>query len=334
MAGQGGATRMIRPSPVSLQNLKAISTTPLLQFPVAFGCLGIANAWQVATELYSISHSLSDLILLLSGSLWIILVLALMRMWVIVPDLARITLRDPTQSYFASLVPASGFLFVIALEARWPLVSKAIFLPCLLSQLAWSVSVQARLWQGKVPEISIIPALYLPSVAPNLLACTAAARLGWVCLAAMLFGAGLFSWLSLESMVLNRAATGAPLLINQRPVLGIQSAPAAVTGVAYSSFFNGAPDLISQALLGYAVYQALVIVRLLPWILERPFSRDYWSFTFGLAALSILAMQLTRHGAGHLIASISFLSFVVVNLLVIALVRQRLVGDKSSHILS
>ena len=68
--------------------------------------------------------------------------------------------------------------------------------------------------------------------------------------------------------------------------LGIQLAPPTVGCSAYLSITSGPPDLIAQMLLGYGVFQALLLIRLLPWIVQQPFAPSYWAFTFGLSAIA------------------------------------------------
>jgi tellurite resistance protein TehA-like permease len=48
--------------------------------------------------------------------------------------------------------------------------------------------------------------------------------------------------------------------------LGIQLAPPAVGAVAYLSITHGEPDLVAQALVGYGLLQALLLIRLGSWI--------------------------------------------------------------------
>ena len=44
------------------------------------------------------------------------------------------------------------------------------------------------------------------------------------------------------------------------------------------------PDLFAQALMGYGLFQALLMLRLLPWIARQPFAPSYWAFTCGFGA--------------------------------------------------
>src|SRR3982074_314928 len=89
-------------------------------------------------------------------------------------------------------------------------------------------------------------------------------------------GGGLFSWLAIESVLLHRLYTATSLTAPLRPTLGIQLAPPAVGAVAYLSVNGGNPDLIAHALIGYALMQLIIMLRLLPWITQQSFAASYW----------------------------------------------------------
>jgi tellurite resistance protein len=160
----------------------------------------------------------------------------------------------------------------------------------------------------------VTAAVYLPAVAPSFVAATASAAFGWTQLGALFFGAGLLSWLAIESLILHRAAVHDALPEAMRPTLGIQLAPPVVGGVAYLSLTTGVPDLFAQILLGYGVYQALLLLRLLPWIRKQPFGPSYWAFSFGVAALPTMAMRMVEHGSAGLVASLAPVLFVLANI--------------------
>jgi tellurite resistance protein TehA-like permease len=60
---------------------------------------------------------------------------------------------------------------------------------------------------------------------------------------------------------------------------------------------SGPPDLFAKALIGYALFQVLLMIRLLPWIARQPFAPSYWAFTFGLSALAISWLRFVDRGA-------------------------------------
>jgi tellurite resistance protein len=199
-----------------------------------------------------------------------------------------------------------------------------LFALSIVGQLALGLWLYGRFWQGgRRPEL-VTAAVYLPAVAQNFVAGTAAVAFGWPQLGAWFFGAGLFSWLAIESMVLGRAAIQEPMPAVLRPVLGIQLAPAVVGGVTYMSLTSGVPDLFAQILLGYGLYQALLLLRLLPWIRAQSFTPSYWAFSFGVAALPTLAMRMVERGATGPIQWLAPILFVGANLAIGVLVVNTL----------
>jgi tellurite resistance protein len=101
-----------------------------------------------------------------------------------------------------------------------------------------------------------------------------------------------------------------------RPTLGIQLAPPVVGAVAYLSVTTGAPDLLAYAMLGYGLLQALLLLRLLPWIRQQPFAPSYWAFTFGATALASAPIVMVERGTTDAVASIAPYLFVAANIVV------------------
>lgn len=126
---------------------------------------------------------------------------------------------------------------------------------------------------GHKPEI-ITPILYLSTVAGSFVSAIVASTLGYREWVQLFFGGGLFSWLALESMIMQRLYLLEALPKPLRPTLGIQLAPPAVGCVAYLSLTSGQPDAFAQFLFGYGLFQALILLRLLPWLFQQPFT-DY-----------------------------------------------------------
>jgi tellurite resistance protein len=66
---------------------------------------------------------------------------------------------------------------------------------------------------------------------------------------------------------------------------------------AYLGITSGPPDLFAQGLTGYALFQALLLIRLIPRIARQPLAPSYWAFTFGLATLAISVTRFVETGA-------------------------------------
>lgn len=49
--------------------------------------------------------------------------------------------------------------------------------------------------------------------------------------------------------------------------------------MTYLAITGSKADLIACGLVGYGLLQALLLLRLAPWIIEQPFIPRYWAFT-------------------------------------------------------
>jgi tellurite resistance protein len=107
-------------------------------------------------------------------------------------------------------------------------------------------------------------------------------------------GAGVFSWLSLEPVILQRLRSAGELPSALRTSLGIQLAPALVACSAWFSVNGGETDTFAKMLFGYGLLQLLFMLRLMPWYLSQPFNASFWSFSFGVSALATTGLHLGR----------------------------------------
>ena len=297
---------------------------PLSFFSIAVGLLAFANTWRIGVRLWGLPADVAQALTFAGLATWAVLLVLYARKWFTHRADALAELRHPVQSAFAALVPVASLLAAVALLPFARELATAVVVLALAGQLALGLALNGRMWMGgRAPEL-VTPALYLPSVAQGFVAAAAAASFGWHQLGMLFFGAGLLAWLALESLILQRAATGAPLPVALRPLLGIQLAPAVVGGGSWLALTSGTPDAFAWLLLGYGVYQALLLLRLLPWIREQAFVPGYWAFSFGTAALPAMAMHMVERGATGLVADAAPVLFVVANVVLLLLVAGTL----------
>jgi tellurite resistance protein len=299
-------------------------TIPVAFFGIAVGALAFANLWRVAIRLWHLPAAIGGLMTVGALVVWLVILAAYGQKWLTHGAEARAEMQHPVQSSFAALGPVSSLLAAQLIEPYAHTLALALFGVAAVAQLALGVYLHGRLWQGgRKPEL-VTPAIYLPTVAPSFVAGTAAAALGFHQLGGLLFGAGVLSWLAIESLILHRAAVHEPLPEALRPLLGVQLAPPVVGGVTYLSLSSGTPDLFALMLLGYGLYQAVLLLRLLPWIRQQAFMPGYWAFSFGVAALPTMALRMVERGATGPLEWAAPLLFIAANLIIGILVVKTL----------
>jgi len=300
---------------------------PASFFGIVLGLVGLGGAWRVAARVWQLPAVIGEALMLIAGIVWTLMLALYAAKWIFAREEALRELEHPVQCCFVGLIGVATMLVAIAVLPYSRLAAQIVFAVGASFTLAFAVWRTGILWRGGRDPATTTPVLYLPTVAGTFVIATAAAALGHRDWGQLAFGAGFFSWLAIESVLLHRLYTVASMPAPLRPTLGIQLAPPVVGGVAYLSVTNGAPDPLAYAMLGYGLLQALLLLRLLPWIRQQPFAPSYWAFTFGATALAVLPLEMMERGTTEAVASITPYLFVAANIVValIALATVRLV---------
>ncbi|MDE4914641.1 hypothetical protein PQI07_28720 [Methylobacterium sp. 092160098-2] len=223
--------------------------------------------------------------------------------------------RDPTSSFFASLAPVATMIASVGLAPHWPGAAWAMASAGLVGATLFAVWGVGGLWMGDRAFEATTPILHMPTVGGGFVAAITCAAFGMKELGLLFFGAGLLSWLTLESVIIHRLILQS-LPVPLRASLGLHLAPPAVACVAYLAVTDGPPDRLAQILFGYALLHALVMVRLVPWLRQQPFSPAAWAYTFGVLALPLAALRLTERGLEGPSASLAVPLFAAANLII------------------
>jgi tellurite resistance protein len=300
---------------------------PASFFGIVLGLAGLGGTWRAAARVWQLPPVIGEALMLVAGIVWAIMLVLYAAKWIYAREEALRELEHPVQCCFVGLIGVATLLISIAVLPHSRLAAEILFAAGASFTLAFGVWRTGILWRGGRDPATTTPVLYLPTVGGAVVTATAAAALGYQDWGQLAFGAGLFSWLAIESVLLHRLYTVASMPAPLRPTLGIQLAPPVVGGVAYLSVTTGPPDLLAYAMLGYGLLQALLLLRLVPWIREQPFAASYWALTFGATALATVPLRMMERGTTGAVASIAPYTFVAANIVVgvIALATLRLI---------
>jgi tellurite resistance protein len=291
---------------------------PASFFGMVLGLAGLGTNWRVATKLWGLPAWLGEAVMAVAGAVWLLLMALYALKWLRSGIAARAEIAHPIQCCFVALVPVTTMLIGIAVLPHSRLAALLLCGAGALGSLVFGVWRHGGLWRGGRSVNATTPVLYLPTVAANLVSAIAAGALGWPELGQLFFGAGVLAWLALESIIVGRLLVAEELPKPLRPTLGIQFAPPAVALLAYASVTTGPADLVAHGLLGYAIVQALIVVRLLPWI-RQPFTPGYWAFTFGVTAIASATMRYADRSGDWVFVSLAPVLFAISNIVIVGL---------------
>ena len=300
---------------------RQVLNLPAGYFGMVLGIIGMGFAWRYASTLWPVTRWPGEGLVALAVVCWFLLTVAFITRAVRFPHSVLAEMRHPVMSSFVSLFPATTMLVAIGFVPWYRPVSLVLFAVGVVVQLAYSAWQSAGLWRGNHPQEATTPGLYLPTVANNFISAMACGALGYNDAGLVFLGAGVFSWLSLEPVILQRLRSAGELPTALRTSLGIQLAPALVACSAWISVNGGGGDTLAKKLVGYGLVQMLFMLRLLPWYMSQPFNASFWSFSFGVSALATTGLHLGHSSASgffHAIAVPLFLftTFIIGMLLV------------------
>jgi len=224
--------------------------------------------------------------------------------------------EHPILCCFIGLVPVSTLLVALAVMPYSHTIAVALFVVGAIGQLGFGVYRSGQFWMGGREPEATTPVLYLTGVAGSFVTTIVASALGYREWSVLFFGMGMFSWLALESIIMQRLYLLEALPKPLRPTLGLQLAPPAVACVAYLSITSGPPDTFAQMLFGYGLLQALILLRLMPWLFQQPFTASYWAFTLGIAALALAPLRFVERGTTGVIEGLAVLLFIGANIVI------------------
>lgn len=294
--------------------MRSLPLVPASFFGIVLGLVGLGGGWRLAHRVWGLPAAIGEVLMAIGILVWAALVLLYAAKWLLARDAALAEIVHPVQCCFAGL---SGVATMLVAGALLPVSNAAavvLYAVGAAVTLAFALWRSGQLWHGDREAGATTAILYLPAVAGSFVTGTGAAALGYPDWGQLAFGAGLFSWLAIESVLLHRLYHGPAMPAPLRPTLGIQLAPPVVGAVCYLSVTSGPPDVLAHALLGYGLLQALLLLRLLPWIREQPFTPAYWAFSFGVTALANAALIMVGRGDGGAVATLAPLLFLGSNI--------------------
>lgn len=289
---------------------------PAAFFGMVIGIAGLGNCWRAADAVWDVPRGIGEALNFIAIAVWIVLLGLYLAKWIWAREQAIAEAVHPVACCFIGLAGVATMLAALGLLPYVPTLAVIMYILGAAFTVLFAIWRTGSLWQGGRDITTTTAVLYLPSVAGSFVTATVASALGYPDWGQLAFGAGFFSWLAIESVLLNRLLNAPALAEGLRTSLGIQLAPPAVGCVAYLSMTKGIPDVLVHAMLGYSILQALLLLRLLPWIMKQPFSGSYWAFTFGLTALATAPLRMISRGEIGAVADIAPYLFVIANLLV------------------
>lgn len=292
----------------------------IARFPASFFAIGLGTSsfavmWQVAHQLWTVPDGIVLAVVIVATCLWAALLTFYgLKLW-FAPVAVRAELADPVQNCFPGLAGIGMMLTAVSVLPFSAAMSTILL--CIGGAVAVGFGLwhSQLIWKSAIALSDATPALYLPVAAGSFVLSIGLSTLGHSEWAQLALGAGLFSWLTIDSVLFYRLYFGEPLREQIRSTLGVQLAPPAVCSLAYTNLSGTQGDVFVHCLIGYAMLQAVIVGGVLPRIVRR-FSAGLWSVSFGATALATTIEKLAIRGDTGLATALALPFFAAANVLI------------------
>ncbi len=293
---------------------RRLPLVPASFFGIVLGTVGLGDCWRASHEAWGTSTVISDTIMTVAVVVWIALVMLFAAKWILRTDVALAEFHHPVQSCSIGLVAVTTLLMAYLADGWSRPLALVLFAVGAIGQLLYGCYFTANRLKGGQDALTISAAIYLPTVAGNFVSAFAAAYIGLHALAVLFFGAGVLSWLMIESQVGFRMAFSPRAAGPMLPAMGILLAPPVVGCEAYLFIDQGRPGTFALALVGYGLFLFFVLAWSLPAVVAaQPFSAAYWAYSFGVTSLAFDLILMHARGLGGFFDWISIVGLVVAN---------------------
>lgn len=254
-------------------------------FTCVMGTAGLGLAWRAAAGTFVFPTIIGEVILVFSAAIFVVLcVVQLARLACTPASLVR-EWNDPARFVYFSAATIAAFLLAAGVLPYSLPLSQAIWFPATICQVIL-LTATIRRWflvSNRLEEAG--PAWLIPMVG-NASPAFAGIPLGYTDACAAILISALACWLLFTPIILHRIlfAPG-KIAPRARPGLAILVSAPAVISIGLSDL-AGWPGAATQFMAYTALFFAVCVASLGRRLLEVPFSRVWWGFTFPSAALA------------------------------------------------
>jgi tellurite resistance protein len=216
----------------------------------------------------------------------------------------------PIKSSFMAAISISFLLLSIAYYDFAPTLSVFLWYIGAPLQLAFTLIV-IRYWiHNDLKVVHSNPAWFIPIVG-NVLVPIIGVEAAPVYVSLFFFSIGMFFWLVLFTITMNRIIFHHPLAKKLVPTFFIFIAPPAVGFVSYLRLTNGSLDMFAMFLYFVALFTLLLLLFMIRMYDTKVFYISWWAYTFPLAAITIatLTMHMIFHNAFTSLLSFALIAF-------------------------
>ena len=279
-----------------VSNEPRLKHLPAPLFAVIMGLSGLTIVFQKAASIFDYPQIFGNIFAFLTTSAFIGLSFAYLMKFINYRQAVINEFNHPIRLNFFPAFSICLLLLSIIFEHISPSTSQILWFIGTPIHFGFTIYV-VRFWIVNNFEITHSnPAWFIPIVG-NVLVPILGAKYAGVEVATFFFSIGMFFWIVMFSIILNRIIFHHQLAAKFLPTLFIFIAPAGIGCIAYQKIDFAMTGTMQMNMLGYALFDIGLFFTILLFAMWKEFAKigfaiTWWAYTFPMAAITIATIMV------------------------------------------
>ncbi|MCK9455316.1 MAG: SLAC1 anion channel family protein [Sulfurimonas sp.] len=314
----------------TIEEKNRVKFFPVMMYAVVMGLSGLTITYQKAALWLGFPHIIGEVFMYVTTLVFILVSIIYIYKFFKYKAAVLSEFSHPVRINFFAAISISMLMLAIIFKENYPLLSAVFWYPGTLLHFYLTMHTVA-FWINENQQLDHSnPAWFIPIVGNVLIP---VAGVGFVNLELLVyfFSVGMFFWIILFAVILNRIIFHNQMAVKFIPTLFILIAPPAVGFIAYFRMFE-VIDIFALMLFNIAVFFTLLVTFMYKSFIKIKFFISWWAFVFPLAAMAISAMLMYSQKNSITMLLFSYFMVTVVTIILFIVIYQTLLHIKKEEI--
>lgn len=293
---------------------------PIMMYAMVMGMSGLTMMYQKAALWLGVSDMIGSGLMIVSTVLFVVISLIYLGKYIKYTPMVQKEFSHPIRlNFFAAISISMLMLAIIYKEVNVNVASIFWYAGAVLHFYLTMHTIS--FWINNNQELDHSnPAWFIPVVG-NVLVPIGGVGFASQGVLMYFFSCGIFFWVILFAILLNRIIFHHQLAVKFMPTLFILIAPPAVGFIAYYKMF-AVIDVFATMLFNLALFFTLLVAFMYKNFIKIKFFISWWAFVFPLAAMSISAMLMYHETKDSMLLALSYVMVAVTTVVITIVLYQ------------
>ena len=303
---------------------------PIMMFATIMGLAGLTLVYKRASEILHFPSFISTIMMIISTIIFFVVLYFYILKIIKYKDEVKKELSHPVRINFFAASSISMLLLSMVYRHNIDFVSQIFFIAGAILHIFFTFYT-IKYWINNNLEMQHSnPAWFIPIVG-NLL--VPIAGKGFVSdeILYFYFSVGIFFWIILFAIILNRIIFHAQFMAKFMPTLFILIAPPAVGFISYIKL-TGHLDFFAQILFNLGLFFTILVFVMYKNFINIKFFISWWAFTFPMAAITLATFLIYELSNHWIYLAIIYFFIAVTTIIVFLVARQTIIHMNKKEI--